>query len=127
MNTRKISGSSEKITDEALRRFLHTATEEITQVLLEIEAPEPMVTFQKDSPYGRFPRLPYSVEFPEDAAEAERQAVETTRTLLDSMNIEYRFSPSARVFVAGVTPDQLQKLIREASVRSIIPNRFVEM
>ena len=127
MKAPKLPRGSEKITDEALRSFLNLDTEETRQVLLEIEAPEPKVTYQKKPGRGHLHLLPKSVEREEYGAETEQKAVETTRELLDSMHIQYRFSPSARVFVAGVTPSQLQKLMVEASVRSIIPNRFVEL
>ena len=126
MKVTKTSNGSEKVAD-AFRSFLDADTGDIAQVLLEIEAPEPMVTRRKQSVSGELTPLPYSVEFPEISAETERQAVETARSLLDSMKVEYQFSPSARVFAATVTPDQLQKLVAEAAIRAVIPNRRVKM
>lgn len=126
MKITETSNGSEKIAN-SLRSFLDADTDDTAQVLLEVEAPEPVVTHQRKLVTGEMTLLPYAVEFPKNSAEAERQAVEATRSLLDSMRINYQFSPSARVFAISVTPDQLQKLVAEASVRAIIPNSRVKM
>lgn len=120
------SNGFEKILDQGLRNFLEASSNQIAQVLLEIEAPEPVVTFQRNPSSGQVKLIPYAVEFSDDSAETERKAVEETRSLLDSMKINYRFSHSARVFAVDVTPSQLKELIGFAQIRAVIPNRSIE-
>ena len=96
------------------------------QVLLEVEAPEPVVSFRKARSPAGVENVPYAVVYSKESADLERRAVEATREMLDSMNIVYRFSPSARVFAVNVTAAQLEKLVAQELIRSVVPNRKVK-
>lgn len=116
---------SEKIADAMLGRFLEEDTNNTVDVLLEIEAPDPVVTYKQGLLDDK--RIPEAVEYSDDAYRQQSQVVEATRLLLESMKITYRFSPSARVFAIAVTPGQLRALISDEAIRAVVPNRRVKM
>lgn len=123
----KTHSGSNKIADHDLLEFLQAKSDEATQVLLEVEAPEPVVFFRKDrSPEG-IGMLPDAVEYGSASAETAQKAVEATRSLLESMDIGYRFSKNARVFAVGVTPNQLKALVALRLIKSVVPNRSIKI
>ena len=116
-----------KITDKKLLDFLDLDTDETVRVLLEVEAPEPVVV-HKGKPRRRTTGTqPEFVEFPKESEQAERRAIEDTRSLLNSLHLHSRFSRSGRVFAVEINPHQLRAILAAPTIRTVIPNRRVSV
>ena len=109
-----------------LVQFLADDSGGTIDVLLEVEAPDPIAAYKMEAGDDA-PRFAELVVNSESASRKQSERVKATRSLLDSLKIPYRFSPSARVFAIAVTAGQLRQLLAAQSVRSIVPNRRVRM
>ena len=121
--TTPVEAHKKKIADEQLWDFLLSDTDERVQVILEVDAPEPVVAYRREPREGTVGTRPEFVEISKEAKTSERQAIEETRSLLDSMHIESRFLRSSRVFLVEIDPEQLRRIVAAPTIRSVIPNR----
>lgn len=111
-------GSQSKVRDAALRAFLQSDSRALRRVLVEVDAPETEIAGG-----GKSARV---VVGP-GVLRAQEKAVEATRSLFKSLGVEARFLPSARAFLADLTPEQLRAVVEAPSVRNVISNESFQV
>jgi len=111
-----------KIRNEDLKQFMASEQTQTVSVLIEVDAPDPMLELSHPfSGNGRNFQV-QSVQHITDPPDSGEWAIAQTRTLLETLHLPYHFLRGARVFVASPTPEQLRQITACPSVRSVIPN-----
>ncbi|MCP4147442.1 MAG: hypothetical protein GY757_06800 [bacterium] len=118
-----------KIPDGKLQQFVLSDEQNKMPVLVEVETGEPVVEMAPRPATLRDVKVmrPVFVNCSNENKKAEKEAVEKTRALLNTLEIKNKFLSSSRVFIIEATPPQLLQIIKLPTVRKIIPNRTVKM
>lgn len=114
-----------KIEDNSLRKFVDSGRKEKLSVIVEVEAPEPIIEITPNSKFKGAVSRPVSVTYTEGMEKIEQDAIVNTKMLLKSLGLANRFLKSSRVFLVGADPSQLRTIAAAPTVRSIIPNRKI--
>lgn len=114
-----------KISDQNLRDFVRSDATENACVIVELDAPEPVVEFSRER--GRHgSAVPLSATKSNRTMMDEERARKEVSWLLNSLNLRSKYLKSGRVFIVTADPSQLRRIAELKSVRSIIPNREVK-
>lgn len=111
-----------KIRSDDLREFIDSDQSDPMSVLIEVEAPDPVVEFTPPPQSGNTRCNPLSISMSAAHHQDEETAIKQTQTVLQALQVEHRFLKGPRVFVANATPTQLRKITELPTVRSVIPN-----
>lgn len=111
-----------KIRNADLRHFMASEQAEPVSVLIEVEAPDPVVELSRPFSGNGMNYQPQTVQKITEPKENGQPAIEQLRSLLEAMHLPYHFLQGARAFVASPTPEQLRCITASPFVRSVAPN-----
>jgi hypothetical protein len=111
-----------KIRNEDLRHFIASEQSAQVSVLIEVEAPDPVLELTQ---FPGIRGMNFHAPLVQHAAEPRdngQRAIEQIRTLLETLHLPYHFLQGARAFVVSPTPHQLRCITDSPFVRAVIPN-----
>lgn len=112
-----------KIADNKLRRFVKQHAGGQESVLIQVDVPAPMVTFDKPRQSHWQRSVPCHVTQVDEFDEKENDAIEHLKCWFQEIGLKARYLGSARAFSAKVTSDQLMQIVNSKKVLAVALNR----